>query len=181
MQSIEIIFSFPAWYLILCLALSASAAWFLYKVKVFGEEDRLWLRRGLGALRFLFLFGLTFLLLEPMVKNQVRELEKPVVALVVDNSSSMRMQKDSAALEAQIKSCLDQLEEGLGEDHEVRVYLAGTDLNEGGAPTFEEEASNISKSLKLIDNQYENQNLGAVVLFSDGLYNQGVYPVISNT
>ncbi len=177
MQSIEIIFTYPTWYLILCAAFSAGAAWFLYKVKVFGEEDKLWLRRGLGALRFLFLFGLSFLLLEPLVKNQLRELEKPVVALVVDNSSSMRMQKDSAQLESEIKSCLEQLEKGLGDDHEVRVYLAGTDLNEDENPKFDEEASNLSKALKLLDNQYENQNLGAVVLFSDGLYNQGVNPV----
>jgi len=177
MHSIEIIFTYPAWYLILCVAFSAAAAWFLYKVKVFGEEDRLWLRRGLGALRFLFLFGLSLLLLEPLVKNQVRELEKPVVALLLDNSSSMRMQKDSAQLEAEISQCIDQLEKSLGDDHEVRIYLAGDDLNEGKSPQFNEEASNLSKALQLIDNQFENQNLGAVVLFSDGIYNQGVNPV----
>lgn len=177
MQSIEIIFTYPAWYLIICAALSAIAAWFLYKVKVFGEEDKLWLRRILGGLRFLFLFGLTFLLLEPLIKNQVRELEKPVVALVVDNSSSMKMQKDSALLESQINTCIEQLKDGLDEDHDVRVYLAGSDLNEAEEPSFKEEASNLSKALKAIDNQYENQNLGALVLFSDGLYNQGVNPV----
>lgn len=180
MQSLEIIFTYPAWYLIICTAISAVAAWFLYKVKVFGEEDKLWLRRVLGALRFLFLFGLSFLLLEPLVKNQVRELEKPVVALVVDNSSSMKMQKDSALLETQIQACIDQLKDGLDEDHDVRVYLAGSDLNEAEEPNFKEEASNLSKALKAIDNQYENQNLGALVLFSDGLYNQGVNPVYQN-
>lgn len=177
MNSIEILFSYPAWYLLLCAAFAGLAAWLLYQKPLFGEEDKRWIRRALGAIRFLFLFLLAMLLMEPLVKNQVRELEKPVLALVIDNSASMRMQADSAGLAEQIQECISTLETTLGDDHEIRVYGAGHGLNETRDLAYTEQVSDLSKSLKTIDDQFENQNLGAIVLFSDGIYNQGSNPV----
>ncbi|MHB1279329.1 MAG: hypothetical protein ACYC1Q_13145, partial [Bacteroidia bacterium] len=166
MNSIEILFSYPAWYLLLCAAFAGFAAWLLYQKPFLGEEDRRWIRRGLGAIRFVFLFLLAMLLMEPLVKNQVRELEKPVLALLIDNSTSMRMHSDSAKVAEQIRECINTLETELADDHELRVYGAADGLNETRELTYDQQVTNLSKSLKSIDDQFENQNLGAVVLFS---------------
>lgn len=177
MNSIEILFSYPAWYLLLCAAFAGLAAWTLYQKPLFGEEDKRWIRQVLGAIRFVFIFMLAALLMEPLVKNQVRELEKPVIALVIDNSSSMRMQADSAKVAEQILECINTLESELDDDHELRVYGAADGLTETRELACDQQVTNLSKSLKSIDDQFENQNLGAVILFSDGIYNQGSNPV----
>ncbi len=176
MSSVGVLFNYPVWYLFFCAAGAGFFAWLLYRWPLFGEEDRLWLRRSLGVLRFAVLFVLMAFLLEPMLRNSQRELEKPVVAVVLDNSASMLMQHDSAGSRQQLLALKDALNTGLQKDHEVRFYLAGDGLQESNEPDFRAPSSNLSASLRSLDDQYENRNLGAVVLLSDGIYNQGNNP-----
>ncbi|MBI1222833.1 MAG: hypothetical protein GC180_09545 [Bacteroidetes bacterium] len=177
MQSFDIFFHLPAWYLLLCTIFAAGGAWLLYRFPLFGEEDRLWVRRFLGAFRFAFLFILSALLLEPLIRHERTEIEKPVVALLVDDSESIRLQKDSADIKAKLAQAIEQLRSGLGSTHQVQVFLAADGISEGKSPDLNAPATNLSKALKDLDNQFENRNLGATILFSDGLYNQGSNPI----
>ncbi|MDX5320751.1 MAG: hypothetical protein LPK45_06585 [Bacteroidota bacterium] len=179
MQSLDILLSYPAWYLLLCLVLAGVGAWLLYQKPLFGEEDQLKLRRLLGGLRFVFLFLLLFLLLEPLIKTSIREVEKPVIALVYDDSRSILMQADSSALRQELENSKALMEERLGDDHEVQVFYAGSGLVNREEANYQEVATNLSQSLKDLDNRFENQNLGALVLFSDGIVNQGSNPIYS--
>lgn len=177
MTSLEIISTYPIWYSLFCVAVAGGLTWLLYALPLFGDEDKLWLRRLLGTLRFCFLFVLTFLLLEPLVKRNEKEIEKPMLAVAIDNSSSMRLTADSAGLAAGVNKVMETIEDRLGEDHEIHYFLAGDGAREGREIAFNEEVSNLSKTLKNIDDRFENQNLGALILLSDGIYNQGVNPV----
>lgn len=180
MSSFGFLFQHSIWFLFLCAAFSAGAAWLLYRVAVFGDEDNPKLRIFLASLRFLFLFILSLLLLEPMIKYSTTEEEKPIVAVVLDNSASMLLNEDSLAVRGKIMESLKALRDQMGEDHELRFFTAGSELKEQDLPSFSEEASNISSAIKSIDDQFENQNLAAIVFMSDGLYNQGYNPIYLN-
>lgn len=177
MQSIDILFHLPVWYLLFCALFAAGAAWLLYRFPIFGEEDKRWVRQLLGGLRFLFLFILSAFLLEPLIKHDTKEIEKPVVAILVDNSQSIYLQKDSANARKKLDEAVLSLEDKLNENHEVQVFLMGDGLRDGKEINLKDPATNLSRALRDLDNQFENRNLGATILFSDGLYNQGSNPV----
>jgi len=59
----------------------------------------------------------------------------------------------------------------------LKEYAFGSDVREGVDFSFTDKASNLSEMLKSLYDLYSNQNLGAVVLASDGIYNEGSNPV----
>ena len=180
MSSFGLLFQYPLWFLLICAVAAGGAAWFLYKKSIFGDDDSRKLRVVLAILRFFFLFLLSMLLLEPMIKSSFTEEEKPIVAVVIDNSSSMLLNEDSLAVKRTIEESVKALKDKLNEGHDLRFFTAGSELKEQVAFAFNEEASNLSSTIKSIDDQFENQNLAGIILLSDGLYNQGYNPVYLN-
>jgi len=45
---------------------------------------------------------------------------------------------------------------------------------------FNQKVTNLSNTLDEIYNKYSHQNVGAIILASDGIYNQGNNPIYSN-
>jgi hypothetical protein len=58
--------------------------------------------------------------------------------------------------------------------------LKGESISETSEIRFEEPVTNLSETLREIENKYEGRNLQQVIFFSDGIYNQGISPVFSN-
>ena len=83
--------AYPWWFVVLCLAIGAGyAALLYYKNKssaVFAEKPVL--AKVLPVLRFILATLLAFFLLGPILKYAGFITEKPIIALVVDNSSSL--------------------------------------------------------------------------------------------
>jgi len=109
--------------------------------------------------------------------NQIQFFdEKPVVILAVDNSASLPATYDSAAFE-NIKTQLNSIQTEL-EATGIAVRVKGlkeyaTDMQ---AVNFDEQATNRQSLLKGIEADYEQQNLVAVVMASDGIHNYGRSP-----
>lgn len=173
-------FQYPAWLSILCVALGAAYALGLYyKNKTFLEQsDRLnWL---LGALRFLGVTFLSLLLLAPILKSIITETKKPIVVLAQDQSESIPAGMTNDALE-RYKQNFNNLKASLSENYEVVEYKVGEKTTEGIDFNFNQKVSNLSDAMKQVYDLYSNQNLGAVVLASDGIYNEGSNPVYTAT
>jgi hypothetical protein len=177
MTSFELILAYPSAWLILCLLFSAGLSWLLYTRNYFGDDDRRWLRMLLAGLRIFFIGFLSFLLLSPLIKTSTREVEKPVVAIGIDNSASLQMNADSAVIGKKAQEMLDRLRNGLGEKYELRTFLFGERVREAAAPDYTDQVSNLSGFVKSMEDRFENRNLGALVVFSDGIYNQGENPL----
>ena len=82
---------------------AALAAWFLYRVW-HGEGG---LRRAgrwaLGALRFVVLAVVGGLLLQPLIRQVVEDVERPVAVVLVDDSRSVTMDADSVEVAAALR------------------------------------------------------------------------------
>ncbi len=131
----------------------------------------------LAVVRFLAVSFLAFLLLSPLIRTSINRVEKPIVVLLQDNSQSVKMKKeDSLGYVNQINS----LVKNLSGKYDVKTYSFGSSVTEGLPFSFSEKTTNMSLALDQIANIYTNQNLGAVILASDGIYNEGSNPAYLN-
>jgi hypothetical protein len=171
--------AYPLWYLALCVLLGLAFAGALYyrdkRLLDVDAEIRRWMP-VMAVFRGLAVSALAFLLLSPLLRYQDTEEEKPLLVFALDNSESMQLAMDSLQLQADIQNLEAQLDQ-LSEDFEVRKFLFGSELeNWDTNPEFNSGSSDLGRALAAIDETFSGRHLGAVVMASDGIYNQGSNP-----
>jgi hypothetical protein len=167
-------FQYPTWYLILCIFLGVGTAALLYfRDTSFGEKSPL-LRRVLGILRALSISIIAALLLSPLLKTQVTDIKKPIVVLAQDVSESIGLAiADSTAYKQRFQALASQI----GDKYDVRFLSFGENVREQAAFSFKDKITNTADLMQYVYDQFGNQNLGAVVLATDGIYNEGSNPL----
>ena len=171
-------FQYPAWFLILCVALGLGYALLLYYRDTTFREQAPTLNRWLGLMRFLVVTIISALLLSPLLKSIRTETKKPVVVLAQDVSESVGTALQGQALD-QYKQNWQTLRSGLADNYEVHELAFGDEVREGLDFAFNDKVSNLSQALREVYDRYGAQNLGAVILASDGIYNEGSNPAYS--
>lgn len=154
-----------------------------YKTKYNGT-----LRWLFGVLRFVTLFSILVLLINPKLKSETYTLEKPKLPVLIDNSYSIDAleQKESTA------AVLQQLEQSevLNEKFDVSYFKFGTNFQQLDSLTFDENNTNISKAFGSIQEIFEtemaptllisdgNQTLGADYEYAVSKLKHPVYPIV---
>lgn len=172
----SLITSYPVWFLLLCIfAGSAYAGLLYYRVKAndFGVIQT----RILALLRGTAVTLISFLLLAPLLKNTSRFTERPIVLLALDNSGSMVLGKDSSFYRNEFTASYRKLAEDLSKKYEVQSFTFGDKVSRGMEPSFSEKQTNMENLFSDIRDRYSNRNLAALILASDGIYNQGADPL----
>jgi len=120
---------------------------------------------------------LAFLLLSPFMKTVFNKTEKPIIIFAQDNSSSILMNKDSLFYKTTYQTKVDELINDLSSTFDVRKFSFGENLEDSKPIDFSEKITNLSSVFEQIESKFYNQNIGAVILASDGIYNQGNNPL----
>jgi hypothetical protein len=141
----------------------------------FGEQAKK-LNPILGALRFVTVTIICLLLLDPVMRATVTEKKAPIVVLAQDNSESLLQSMDSAK-RAEYKLKMERLKQSLASKYDLKVYSFGDEVREGIEYSYKDKVTDISRFLEEIYDVYSNQNLGTVIMATDGIYNQGNNPV----
>lgn len=153
-------------YSIACLLLGLSYAYFLYRRENLLTSSKLkWI---LFSLRTILVSVLAVLLLNPIVKSENQIIQKPIVVLAQDNSSSIS-DTNTLSLLTDISSQLSEFE--------VYKFSFSDKVDEGFSKNNTGLLSNYSNLFSDINSRFENQNISAVVIASDGLYNAGSNPL----
>ena len=173
----SIVSSYPIWVYFLCVIVGFGLSWLLYQKSSKLPEHRSWLKFLLWALRGLALSLLCFLLLNPFIKTTKKQVEKPIVLLAVDNSESILLNKDSAFIRQNLPLLASSIGQKLANDADFRVVSFGKDIHDSLSFDFKDKTTNIQSVFTTAENTYVNQNLAAVIIASDGIYNQGANPV----
>jgi hypothetical protein len=177
---LEIYFEYP-YYLIIVAVIVAAAISFLlyYKDKLFSDHKpwKKWLMTGL---RFLFVFIVLLLLLSPVLKTKGVIVQKPVVVIAQDNSSSILLNKDSLFYNTKYKDQILDLTQKLSEDYDVKYLQFSESTSNDSIIDFSGKLSDISSIFPEIISRFAGMNLGAIILATDGIYNKGINPVYSN-
>lgn len=149
------------------------------------EELSQWLVRLLAVLRFVSVFLISFLFLSPLIRSMHRTFEKPVIILALDNSQSIRMGRDSGYYQSEFQQDIKELINTLNKDYDTRIYTVGDRMKAVDDPsspflTFADKQTDLASLSDEVESGFSNRNLGAIILASDGIYNQGMNPLYSS-
>jgi hypothetical protein len=175
------------WWALACLLLGILYGWLMYRQPVNLANK---FRYILFVVRALAVFILSFLLLAPLVKSVSYQSQKPLVLILQDNSESIKLfptppkpSREGSASNNKVsptggdlEGALTQLKLSLGDSYEVHEFNFDRTLHDGLSDKFNGKQTDISSALKQLNERYVNQNIGAVILATDGLYNQGSDP-----
>jgi hypothetical protein len=165
--------SVSGWWVPACLVLGVLYAWLLYRQPVnLGK----YFRYGLSAIRAVVVFFIAMLLVSPLVKSTKYDPQKPLVLIAQDNSSSINTFKAPGFNADQLVTNLAKLKQELGDKYDVQEFNFDKDLNNGLSNKFNGKQTDIANALRQLNNKFINQNIGALVLATDGVYNQGSDP-----
>lgn len=173
----QLITAYSPWFIILCIGTGLLYATLLY------SQDAPWSKstnRILAFVRFLLVSLLAFLLLEPMIRQINNEYEKPVAVVAIDNSESLALTNSPEKLKKAVETMNSIAErlENQGFEVQMRSLLPDeTPFRSFDSVRFNLPVTNLQRLFSSIQNNFENRNLGAVVLLSDGIYNQGSSPL----
>jgi hypothetical protein len=85
--------------------------------------------------------------------------------------------KDSNQVKKQIGNFRRELPQSLGEGYEYLELAVGTNVRDLNKLSLNDKSSDLAAGFKQIKDRFFNRNIGAIVLISDGNYNQGVHPM----
>ena len=170
--------------LLLSLLIAGSLSFFQYIYKAKNKSKIGWF---LAFLRFLSIFGILLLLINPIITRNTLEVVKTPLALVVDNSSSISFLKsDKKAVELHKKISSNT---AVQEKFEIQSYQFSEDFAPSETFNFKGTQTNIDVVAKNLKSIYKNA-IYPTVLITDGNQTSGndyvysfaaenkVYPII---
>lgn len=172
-------------YISIAGVVSIALAVFMYGYK---SKQAGWLRWVFGVLRFITLFSILLLIINPKFKSETHTVEKPKLPVLIDNSASVGElgQKDN------VLKLLNKLREndGLNDKFDISYYTFGSDFRQADSLSFAEKNTNISKALvsgnKLFKSKIAptvlitdgNQTLGSAYEYAAATFKNPIYPLI---
>lgn len=160
--------------LLACLVTGLAYAWLLYRN--IGHLDKR-LRYSLFALRAVVVAVVLALLFFPLVRSISYQLQKPVIVIAQDNSLSVHHFRPAGFDHQQYEKDMRQLAKDLADQYEVKVYHFGDNVKTGFNFNYTGKLTNVNQLITRFRDDLSGRNIGAVVLASDGLFNQGGNPI----
>ncbi|MHA7944144.1 VWA domain-containing protein [Formosa sp. 3Alg 14/1] len=170
-------------YIILAGIVALLLALFQYKFKVKSMSKQYML---FAFLRFITIFSVLLLLINPKFEQLKLTSEKPKLLVAVDNSNSIVQLKQDENAKQAIQSIRDHA--ALNEKFNIEYYTFGNTLNATDSVSFTEKQTDISSALEALQDIYKD-DVAPTILITDGnqtfgsdyefsSYNQPVYPII---
>jgi len=149
-------------YIVLAAVIAVALAFFMYGYK---SKHSIKFRWVFGGLRFLSIFILLLLLINPKLKNITYKTVKPTLAVAIDNSQSVSyLEKNN-----DVENIVDLLKnsELLNSHFDLQLYTFGDNLNRLDSLTFSEKQTNIAGALTSLNEIHKNE-VAPTLLISDG-------------
>lgn len=166
----RMLFDHSPFWLFPAIAAGLGYAWLLYQKRAGWSATTnriLFALRAMGAtLLFLLLVGLVLRLTDVTY-------EKPVVAIVVDHSASVRETTDSVKRQAMLNQ-LQAMQAQLDENGYEVVMRSLTGMPVG---QFDHPTSDLAGAIRSTLVDLEGKKMSSLVLVSDGIYNSGTSPL----
>ena len=167
----------PLWMIVFCVLAAFAYTAIQYRNDKTIHSLQRWVKWTLYTFRFSVVFILSFLLLSPLIKSTTRNIEKPIIVIAQDNSKSISIHKDSSFVRNEYLAALKSASEELQKKYEVRWLSFGSKTKASSDVNFNDKQSNISAVFEEVENNFTGRNLGALILASDGIYNEGTNPL----
>ncbi len=176
-MNFQLVTEAPSWMLILCLLAGFAYALVLYRKETTFSGVATWVTWTMAILRFFAVTFLCVLLLSPLVKTLFRQVERPLIVFLQDQSQSITSVTDSQVVKKDYLESLNALKKDLESDFDVRVFGIGEHVKESPEIDFKDKISDLSEPVDELKSRFTGRNLGAIILSSDGIFNKGTNPL----
>jgi len=170
---------YSLWLVLVCIIIGTGYSILLYYKNKNIVFDRI-SKRVMLIFRGIAVAMMAFLLLAPMLRLTVKQTEKPMIVVGIDNTESIIATPDSNFYATTFKTNYNNLVQHLQKNYEVVNYSIGANvqlIHGNTALNYSEKSTNLASLFDEINSYYTNRNIGAVVLFSDGIFNEGANPL----
>lgn len=171
---------YPLWWLLVPLVVGGLFATLLYVKNKHNKISSHW-TVFLFILRFFSTALISLLLLIPFIKTTKKHIQKPSILIAIDNSQSMKYSSDSVFLTSGFETELNNFENSFSEDYEIDRLLFGLSVKPFDSISFDEEGSDYSKLFAYIDEHYAGNEVDAMILVGDGIFNIGTDPFYASS
>ena len=166
----------PIWLIVVCGIVFFWLSWKTYAACSIGKKERAFL----WTLRAVAFCIVAFLLTMPSLRHEKREVEKPVLAVMLDVSASME-DRVADVTETRAKKTQEVLSSSwfaeLKDDYRVMAFGFGKELEEGvaldGTARFTAPQTRLLPALQQLRQRLRGENVGGILLLSDGLDQSG--------
>ncbi|MBL7994913.1 hypothetical protein JNM05_06025 [bacterium] len=179
-SGVDINFSWSLWILLfLCIAAVAFSFW-SYKETI--PPASAIKKNLLASIRSLSIILVLIILFEPILDLTFQKEERPVIAVLVDQSESMGMVDKIADRQAAVRSVIrSETLQKLSDRYDIEYFTFSDDLKSASVIEidtlfFNGSATDISSSLESLKKKMLGRNFAAAILITDGQYNLGVNP-----
>lgn len=176
MEKFKILYQTSAWFIPLCVLVGLAYAYFLY------SSSKSWSKttnRVLFVLRFLSVSIICFLLTGPLIQLIKNHFEKPAIVLAIDNSESIILASDTNKIKHLLQQS-DQLVKQLQQKNfDVEIITLDQQKNHTSLQQikYNHQTTDLSSILNHVESTYENRNLAATIVLTDGIFNSGIDPL----
>lgn len=172
-------------YIITAGIVAIILAVFMYGYKTKFSSKTKWIY---GSLRFVTIFSILLLLINPKFSTKTFTLLKPSLPVLIDNSASVKVLNQSEKVVGFVERLKDN--EALNNKFDLSFYSFGSGFSENDTLSFSEKNTNISKALSTTNELFKietaptilitdgNQTLGTDYEFSTTTFKNAIYPVI---
>ncbi|MBN1768730.1 MAG: hypothetical protein JXR50_08785 [Prolixibacteraceae bacterium] len=163
----------PFWAITIVIALVIATVYTVYfyrrKQTIYSKIQRL----TLSITKFIYALLLSILVLSPLVEIIKNLLEKPMLVLAVDNSSSIANDEENARF---VRAFISDIKNEAGQKFDIETILFGEQTLKSDSVDFSFLRSNYTSFFRDAEKRYYNRNVGAYVMIGDGIYNEGPNP-----
>lgn len=153
--------------LILSVIIAAGLSFYQYLYKVKNQSKLNWF---LAFLRFITLFSIFLLLINPIISRKIIEIKKTPLPIVVDNSKSIsELKATKEASELYLKIAENK---AITEKYDVQLFSFAEEFQSLEKLDFKGNQSHIDGVAKNVKQLYRNTNY-PIVLFTDGNQTMG--------
>lgn len=173
----QIKFEYSEFWLIFSLSFSLLFAIYIYYNDSRFSTQKTLLKIFLVLLRFISLSILIFLLFKARIIIKSKTFIKPKIAFLIDKSASIVQNHDSSYYKNEFIKVIDLNNKILNKYFDLFEYDFSNNIHENIRLNYDGKETNISKSLKNIYSEFDETNLNAIILCSDGIINSGKNPI----
>lgn len=160
------------WFVICAVIAAALSIWF-YPLKSSSSYASPFYLHVKRILRFLTLFVLFCLLLNPLLKYKKKEVLKPTVVFYVDDSESVFLSDSISA--SSLKESLNEINKQLKDNFDTKVFYFDANIKDTSSG-FKGKSTDLSATIKHANIFLKEKNPAAVCVFSDGVFTKGMQP-----
>ncbi|MBV5315745.1 MAG: hypothetical protein JZU47_20775 [Prolixibacteraceae bacterium] len=162
--------SFAGLFILLSVLFAAGISYLLYFRNPENTSLSRFQKLFLVSLRFISLFLVFLFLLSPLIERTKKIKQLPILAVAFDNSQSVH------AYNSSFNQFQQSLKDRFAKDYQLEFWSFGEKTESKEKFDGTDRRSNYGQLIKTLKNNYINKNIGALILFGDGIYNQGQNP-----